>query len=116
MRVLIIGGSSDSTTMPTSQNQLVTIAPHHSRGSTRKWRIIAAVEVAILAEILRPGAASPVAGISCADSQPAGERKTHDQGRKEGVAPFAARSEAAGNGPQKNGHKSGAFHQCVADR
>ena len=27
------GGSSDSTTAPTSQNQLVTSAPHHSRGS-----------------------------------------------------------------------------------
>ena len=27
------GGSSDSTTAPTSQNQLVTRPPHHSRGS-----------------------------------------------------------------------------------
>ena len=32
-RFFTIGGSSDSTTMPTSQNQLVTSAPHHSRGS-----------------------------------------------------------------------------------
>ncbi len=34
--VLISGGSNDSTTMPTSQNQLVTIAPHHSRASARR--------------------------------------------------------------------------------
>src|SRR5450830_1498916 len=62
--VLISGGNSDSTTMPTSQNQLVTIAPHHSRASARKWRIIATVEPAILIATLRCGAPSPVGGIS----------------------------------------------------
>ena len=31
--VFTSGGSSDSTTAPTSQNQLVTSAPHHSRWS-----------------------------------------------------------------------------------
>ena len=31
-----IGGSSDSATMPTSQNQLITSEPHHSRGSARR--------------------------------------------------------------------------------
>jgi len=32
------------------------------------------------------------------------------------VAPFAARSEAAGNGSQKDGNKCGAFNQRVANR
>ena len=69
--VLISGGNSDSTTMPTSQNQLVTMAPHHSRGSARRWRIIAAVDAATLAEIFNCGAPAPVGGISSADSQQA---------------------------------------------
>src|SRR5262249_60057188 len=71
MRVLISGGNSDNTTMPTSQNQLVTIAPHHSRESARRRWIIATVEVAILAEIFKFGAPSPVAGIKLADNQQA---------------------------------------------
>jgi hypothetical protein len=34
--VFTSGGSSDSTAAPTSQNQLVTSAPHHSRESSRR--------------------------------------------------------------------------------
>ncbi len=78
---LISGGSSDSTTMPTSQNQLVTIAPHHSRASARRWRIIAQVEAAMLAETRKCGAPSPLGGMSSADD-PAGERKAHQQRAK----------------------------------
>src|SRR6478736_279688 len=87
MIVLISGGSSDSTTMPTSQNQLVTIAPHHNLASERRWRIIAAVEVAILVPILSCGAPSPVAGI--------------------------ARGQSASNRAQKNGDKRSSFHERV---
>ena len=67
--VLISGGNSDSTTMPTSQNQLVTNAPHHNLRSARKCRIIVTVEAAMLVSIFRCGAPSPVAGISKADIQ-----------------------------------------------
>ena len=67
--VLISGGSSDSTTMPTSQNQLVTMAPHHSRASARRWRIIRKVEAAILNVTFNCGAPCPVGGISSAASQ-----------------------------------------------
>ena len=37
IRLFTSGGSSDSTMAPTSQNQLTTIAPHHSRGSARTY-------------------------------------------------------------------------------
>src|SRR6185437_5919222 len=63
------GGNSDSTTMPVSQNQLVTIAPHHSRASARRWPIIAAVEAVIFTATLSCGAPSPVGGISKLASQ-----------------------------------------------
>ena len=33
------GGNSDSTSAPTSQNQLDTMAPHHNRGSARMYLI-----------------------------------------------------------------------------
>ena len=49
--------------MPTSQNQLVTMAPHHSRESARRWRSIAAVEAKILALTLSCGAPAPVDGM-----------------------------------------------------
>ena len=57
--------------MPASQNQLVTSAPHHSRASARKWRIIAKVAAAMLADRRNCGAPSPLGGISSAASQQA---------------------------------------------
>src|SRR5262249_56272688 len=69
MNVLINGGSNDSTTMPTSQNQLVTNAPHHNFDSARKCLIIVKVEVAMLIVTFSCGAPSPVGGISNADIQ-----------------------------------------------
>src|SRR6185503_10254019 len=95
MRVLISGGNSDSTTMPTSQNQLVTIAPHHSRGSARKRQIIAAVEVAMLVEIFKLGAPSPVAGIKRADNQHAIAKPTTNAAKRTWLlSPCAARPPA----------------------
>jgi hypothetical protein len=41
---LTSGGMIDSTTAPTSQNQLVTSAPHHSRRSDRRCLIRRPVE------------------------------------------------------------------------
>src|SRR5262249_38788731 len=69
--VLIRGGSNDSTTMPTSQNQLTTNAPHHNLESACKCRIVARVEGGMLASIFSWGAPSPVAGMSNADIQQA---------------------------------------------
>jgi hypothetical protein len=63
------GGNSDSTTTPASQNQLVTSAPHQSRPSLRKSLISVQVEVAIFLLMIRLGAASPVRGISSAETQ-----------------------------------------------
>ncbi len=58
------GGSSDSTTAPISQNQLVTSAPHHSRRSLRRCRISSPVERTMLVEMTRSGAPEPTFGMS----------------------------------------------------
>src|SRR5215207_8193614 len=55
--------------MPTSQNQLVTIAPHHSFESDRRCWISDQVEVAMFLLMMRFGAASPVFGMNNADNQ-----------------------------------------------
>ena len=39
MSTVTSGGNNDRTSAPTSQNQLTTIAPHHSRGSARNCLI-----------------------------------------------------------------------------
>ena len=57
-------GSIDRTTAPTSQNQLATRAPHHSRRSARTYLIRLIVEAAMLGLILRFGAPSPVRGMN----------------------------------------------------
>ena len=111
--VLISGGNSDSTTMPTSQNQLVTMAPHHSRGSARRWRIIAAVEAAILIETFSCGAPSPVGGINRLASQQASAKSHHQRGETRDVA-AAARGQPADDGAGENGDEGRAFHQRIA--
>src|SRR5208282_5678677 len=57
------GGNSDNTSAPTSQNQLATIAPHHSRASARTYLIRAAVETKMLRLMTSPGAPSPGGGM-----------------------------------------------------
>ena len=61
---LTSGGISESATAPTSQNQLVTSAPHHSRGSSRRKFSNPTVERRTFVWILRSGAACPVGGMS----------------------------------------------------
>ena len=63
------GGSNDSTTAPTSQNQLVTSAPHSSRSSVRRCCSSRMVDAAMLRDTTRSGAPSPVRGISRLDPQ-----------------------------------------------
>ena len=58
------GGNSDSTTMPTSQNQLVTSAPHHSRESLRRCWISAQVEAAMFLLMIEIGRAFAGRGMS----------------------------------------------------
>ena len=67
--VFTSGGRSDSTTAPTSQNQLVTSAPHQIRRSSRRWRRSRAVEETMLTEIFRSGAPEPTFGMSRLDPQ-----------------------------------------------
>ena len=62
-------GSSDSTTTPTSQNQLTITEPRHSRVSAQMSRSSAAVERATFGSTRRPGSPSPVRGIIRAESQ-----------------------------------------------
>src|SRR6516225_7708253 len=57
------GGISDSATAPTSQNQLVTSAPHHSRESSRRKLSNPKVETSTLRCTTKCGAPSPVGGI-----------------------------------------------------
>ena len=90
IKTLIKGGSSDSTTMPASQNQLVTMAPHHSRASARRWRSIAAVEAAMLAVTFRCGAPSPLGGISSAATQQASEKPITSGAKAKGPPPLRA--------------------------
>src|ERR1700722_2268029 len=59
-----MGGSSDMTSAPVSQNQLVTSAPHHSRLSPRMYLISAPVEAKMLRLMTRFGAPSPVGGMN----------------------------------------------------
>src|ERR1700689_3490392 len=59
-----MGGSSDITSAPVSQNQLVTSAPHHSRWSPRTYLISAPVEAKMLRLMTRFGAPSPTGGMN----------------------------------------------------
>src|SRR5579862_6933218 len=63
------GGNSDRTSAPTSQNQLATMAPHHSRGSARTCLISAPVETRIFGLMASVGAASAVLGMSRLEPQ-----------------------------------------------
>ena len=75
------GKSNDSTKAPTSQNQLTTIAPHHSRGSARNSLMRSQVEARMLRFTTRLGAPSPVGGISRLASQLASAVSTISQAK-----------------------------------
>jgi hypothetical protein len=62
-------GRSESTTTPTSQNQLTISEPRHRRVSARRSRSSDRVERATFGSTRRSGAPSPVAGIIRAESQ-----------------------------------------------
>ncbi len=86
------GSSSDSTSAPTSQNQLTTMAPHHSRGSSRNSLIRSQVETMMLRLIVRLGAPSPVRRDQQA-RQPACAARSAASARRNGsdcCSPFAA--------------------------
>src|SRR5258707_2292204 len=68
---LTSGASSVVMTTPTSQNQLTTRPPHHSRRSRLRSRNKAQVDRAMLKSITRSGAASPVRGMNSAEIQEA---------------------------------------------
>ena len=84
------GGSSDKTSAPTSQNQLVTIAPHHSRGSARTYLISAPVDTKILRLIASCGAPSPVGGMNRLAIQQAIEDTIISQAKWIGLPPSLA--------------------------
>ncbi len=85
------GSSSDRTSAPTSQNQLTTMAPHHSRGSVRSSLMRSQVEARMLRLITRVGAPSPVGGISRLDNQLANAVSSISQAKWMGLlSPLAA--------------------------
>ncbi len=83
-------GISDSATAPTSQNQLVTMAPHHRRGSSRRKRSRPPVEASMFCWIVRPGAASPVRGISRLAPQHMSENTIISSANRAGSPPSLA--------------------------
>ena len=88
------GGSSDSTSAPTSQNQLATSAPHHSRGSPRMYLMSVPVETKMLRLIVRCGAPSPVGGMNRLATQQASADTIISQAKWMGSPPFFAASPA----------------------
>ena len=73
---LTIGGISESTTAPTSQNQLTTSEPHHSRGSRRSSPSSEPVERAMFGSTRNSGAPWPVRGIKRLAPQQKNENTT----------------------------------------
>ncbi len=109
------GSSSDSTSAPTSQNQLTTMAPHHSRGSSRSSLIRSQVETMMLRLIARLGAPSPVRGINRLDSQLDSAVTSISQTKWIGLL-VAVGGNAGKDGAEQNGEEGAAFDQRVAGR
>src|SRR6516165_7453437 len=85
-------GNRDRTSAPTSQNQLATSAPHHSRGSARICLISEPVETRRSRLIAQSGAPSPLFGINRLASQLASAVKIISQAKWIGLLlPFSAR-------------------------
>src|SRR6202044_417161 len=85
-----MGGSSDMTSAPVSQNQLVTSAPHHSRLSPRMYLISAPVEAKMLRLMTRFGAPSPVGGMNRLATQQATDDTIISQAKLIGAPPTLA--------------------------
>ena len=109
------GGNSDSTSAPTSQNQLATIAPHHNRGSARNCLISAPVETKILRLMARSGAPSPVVGMKRLEIQLAKRGDHHQPGEMDRIAVTLGR-EAGNDSADQDGEEGAAFDQRVAGR
>ena len=84
------GGISESATAPTSQNQLVTSAPHHSRGSSRRNFSRPAVDARMFFCTTRSGAACPVRGMSRLAPQHMSENTIIRKAKWEGSPPSLA--------------------------
>ena len=106
------GGRIDSTMAPTSQNQLTTSEPHHSRGSARRCLSSAPVETKMLRLMTRFGAPSPVCGMNRLATQH--QRRHHHQPGKVQRIAAAARREATNDGAEQDGEECRAFDQRVA--
>ena len=87
---LTSGGISDSDTAPTSQNQLVTIAPHHRRRSSRRKFRSPTVERRTFACTLRSGAPSPVRGMNRLAPQHSNEKMIMRKAKCAGSPPSLA--------------------------
>ncbi len=112
---LTSGTSNPTTTAPTSQNQLVTMAPHQMRRSSRRCLSRSKVEAAMFQRIARSGAASPVGGMSRLRA-PAGEREHDHQQRERGRVAAAFRRHAADDQAEQDRDEGRPFHQRVAGR
>ena len=86
------GGNSESETAPTSQNQLVTMAPHQIRRSSRRCLSRSVVETKILRRIARSGAASPVRGMNRLAAQHISENTIISSAKYAGSPPSLAAS------------------------
>ena len=113
MIVLISGGNSANTTMPTSQNQLVTIAPHHSRPSERRCWIMAEVDAATLTTIFSRGAPSPVEQKSTEPKSSTRSQSLQSTQQTNWSLHCCARPPTR-NGAEKDGDEGGSLHQRVA--
>src|ERR1041385_638764 len=98
---LTSGGSSDSTTAPISQNQLVTSAPHHSRRSLRRCRISSVVERTMLVEVTRAGA-----GLWKEQARsPAQQREHQHEAGERGRVAAVLRRQSADDGAEQDRHE-----------
>ena len=109
------GGISESATAPTSQNQLVTSAPHHSRGSSRRNFNNPPVDLRIFFSTSRSGAASPVRGMNRLAPQHISENTIISNAKWAGSPPSLA-ANAADDGAEQDRDEGRAFDQRVAGR
>ena len=107
------GGISESTTAPTSQNQLVTRPPHHRRLSLHRSLSSEPVERAMLRIDME--IRSALSGARNEQARPpAEEREHHDQRAEHGRVIAFLRGEAADDGAEQDRHEGRAFDQRIA--
>ena len=109
------GGNSDRTSAPTSQNQLATIAPHHSRGSARTCLMSDAggdEDVAVDGKIGRR-----LGGLGNEQARgPARQRGQYHQPGEMDRTAVAVGGNAGDDGAEQNGEKGAGFDQRIAGR